>query len=75
MPTHNHTLAVDAFIACGGQPDSSGVVERDRLVHIIKFDFGLTIDIEALISKYDMDNTGEMEYAKFRALLTGAQVD
>ena len=33
--------AVDAFIACGGQPDKSGFVERDRLVRIVKEDFGL----------------------------------
>jgi Ca2+-binding EF-hand superfamily protein len=33
---------VDAFIACGGQPDKSGFVERDRLVRIVKEDFGLT---------------------------------
>lgn len=41
--------AVDAFVACGGNADKSGVVKRDTLVRIIKVDFGLTIDIEALI--------------------------
>jgi hypothetical protein len=37
-------------------------VERDILVKIIKEDFGLTIDIEALIEKYDSDGTGQMEF-------------
>ncbi len=56
--------AVDAFIACGGQPDLSGYVEKDRLVKIIKEDFGLTLDIEKLISRYDGDGTGQMEYSE-----------
>ncbi len=37
-------------------------MERDILVKIIKEDFGLTIDIEALIEKYDSDGTGQMEF-------------
>lgn len=40
-PTARLSSAVDAFIACGGQPDKSGFVERDRLVRIVKEDFGL----------------------------------
>lgn len=47
--------AVDAFVACGGNPDMSGVVERSTLVRIIKQDFGLTIDIEELIDNVDKD--------------------
>ena len=38
----NESDMVDAFIACGGQADKSGFVERDRLVRIVKEDFGLT---------------------------------
>jgi calmodulin len=38
--------AVDAYVACGGNADRSGVVSRDTLVRIIKEDFGLTINIE-----------------------------
>jgi Ca2+-binding EF-hand superfamily protein len=40
---------VDAFVACGGNPDRTGHVQRDNLIKIIKNDFGLTIDIEDLI--------------------------
>ena len=36
---------VDAFVACGGNADKSGSVETEKLVKIIKDDFGLTIDI------------------------------
>ncbi|RHY97665.1 hypothetical protein DYB37_011023 [Aphanomyces astaci] len=41
---------VDAFVACGGKPDKSGVVKRDTLVKIIKIDFGLTINIEVRLA-------------------------
>ena len=61
---------VDAFIACGGQPDKSGCVERATLVRIIKVDFGLTIDIEELIDAVDTDGSGEIEYGEFKDLLS-----
>lgn len=37
---------VDAFVACGGSSDKSGIVHKDTLIKIIKQDFGLTINIE-----------------------------
>jgi len=61
---------VDAFVACGGNPDKTGHVERNTLVKIIKQDFGLTIDIEDLIDAVDADGSGEIEYEEFKALLT-----
>lgn len=51
---------VDAFVACGGDPDKEGHVTRDTLIKIIKHDFGLTIDIEDLINKVDADGSGEV---------------
>ena len=47
---------VDAFVACGGNPDKSGHVAKDTLIHIIKESFGLTIDIESLIKQVDTDS-------------------
>ena len=61
---------IDAFVACGGNPDKSGHVERDTLVKIIKVDFGLTIDIEDLIEAVDADGSGELEYDEFKELLS-----
>eukprot|EP00979_Chaetoceros_neogracilis_P013992 scaffold4289_cov246-Chaetoceros_neogracile.AAC.4 len=61
---------VDAFVACGGNEDRSGVVQKDTLVKIIKHDFGLTIDIEELVNKIDTDGSGEIEYGEFSVLLT-----
>lgn len=64
--------AVDAFVACGGQPDKSGHVERATLVKIIKHDFGLQINIEELIDAIDADGSGEIEYGEFKELLSKA---
>ena len=61
---------VDAFVACGGNADKSGCVERSTLVRIIKQDFGLTIDIEELIDAVDTDGSGEIEYGEFKDLLS-----
>ena len=38
-------MAVDAFIALGGNSDKSGEISTEKLRAIIK-DFGLTIDID-----------------------------
>ena len=39
-------VSVDAYVACGGKANKTGYVHRDTLVKIIKYDFGLQIDIE-----------------------------
>ena len=51
---------IDAFVACGGQPNKHGIVKKETLVKIIKHDFGLTIDIEELINKIDTDQSGAL---------------
>lgn len=68
--THTFILAVDAFVACGGKPDKSGFVRKETLVKIIKGDFGLTINIEEMINKLDVDGSGEIEFDEFKAILT-----
>ena len=62
--------AVDAFVACGGNADKSGHVKKDTLIKIVKQDFGLTIDIEELIEKIDIDHSGEIEFEEFKDLLS-----
>ncbi|RLN90856.1 hypothetical protein BBJ28_00012187 [Nothophytophthora sp. Chile5] len=61
---------VDAFVACGGKSDKSGFVRKETLVKIIKGDFGLTINIEEMINKLDVDGSGEIEFDEFKAILT-----
>jgi len=61
---------IDAFTACGGEHDTSGYVERNTLIKIVKDDFGLQIDIENMINKYDTDGSGEIEYSEFKQLLS-----
>mmetsp|Transcript_17957 Transcript_17957/g.26728 ORF Transcript_17957/g.26728 Transcript_17957/m.26728 type:complete len:151 (+) Transcript_17957:87-539(+) len=63
---------IDAFVACGGDADRNGFVKRETLVRIIKKDFGLTIDIEELINKIDLDGSGEIDFEEFKILLSGS---
>ncbi|KAF1778698.1 EF-Hand 1, calcium-binding site [Phytophthora cactorum] len=61
---------IDAFVACGGNPDKTGHVERKMLVQLIKKDFGLPIDIDRMLDELDTDGSGEIEYDEFKALLS-----
>jgi calmodulin len=51
----------DAFVACGGNSDCTGNIEREALIKIVKEDFGLTIDIQSLIEKFEND-AGQLSY-------------
>ena len=62
--THDHTVAT--YVACGGNPDKTGHVNRNTLTRIIQEDFGLDIGFERLI-----DGSGEMGYSEFEMLLSG----
>ncbi len=62
---------IDAFVAMGGNADMSGKVDADKLIEVIKEEFGMTIDIERLIKEIDEDGSGEIEYGEFKALLSG----
>jgi Ca2+-binding EF-hand superfamily protein len=61
---------IDAFVAMGGNPDKSGSVQADELVRIIRVKFEMTIDIQKLIDEVDTDQSGEIEYEEFKALLS-----
>ena len=64
-------ITVAAYVACGGNADKTGHVDRRTITRIIKDDFGLDIDIEKLIDGVDTDGSGEMEYDEFELLLSG----
>ncbi len=60
-----------AFVACGGDPeDEESYIDRDKLVQLVKTDFGLSIDIEAMIEAIDEDGSGRIEFDEFTALLS-----
>lgn len=65
---------LDAFQACGGQISESGVpsghIKRQFIVQLIKRDFGLPLDVDALLDELDTDGSGEIEYDEFKALLS-----
>ena len=56
----------------GGEPDKEGYIDADKLIRIIKEDFGMTIDIEKLIQDIDEDGSGQIEYDEFKNLLSSS---
>ena len=62
---------LEAFVAMGGQPDGDGFIDADKLIHTIKNEFEMTIDIENLILEIDEDGSGEIEFDEFKELLGG----
>lgn len=54
--------------ALGGDAEKTGVVKVDKLRAICK-KFELTIDIDQLVREIDTDNSGNIEYEEFKAML------
>ena len=59
-------------MSLGGNDDMSGYIDASQLIHIIRSDFQMTIDIEKLISDIDEDGSGQIEYEEFKILLQSA---
>ena len=53
----------------GGNEDGGGSVDAEQIIRIIKEQFEMTIDIEALIKEVDEDGSGEIEFDEFKELL------
>ncbi len=66
----NEEETLDAFVAMGGQEDGSGHIQSQTLIHVIKNDFKMTIDVEQLIRDIDRDGSGQISYDEFRYLLS-----
>lgn len=63
---------VDAFVACGGNPDETGSADVSKIIKIIKTDFGLDVDIEGIIDNLDVDGAGQLGFAQFKEMLTAS---
>jgi Ca2+-binding EF-hand superfamily protein len=61
---------LDAFVAMGGNEDKSGSIDADLLIDVLKNQFKMTINIEALIKEVDEDDSGKIEYNEFKTLLS-----
>ena len=60
---------MESFVSMGGDADGGGIVDANKLIDIIKNQFEMTIDIEALINQIDEDGSGEIEFEEFKTLL------
>lgn len=59
---------LDAFVAMGGNKDTTGTIEATKLAKVIKDDFGLKIKIDELLHELDTNNNGEVNYEEFKFL-------
>ena len=59
---------LDCFVALGGQPDKEGAVSKESLIHIIKEEFELTIDMEDFLRKIG-GSDDDINYYHFCVLL------
>jgi len=60
---------IDAFVAMGGKPDTSGFIPAEQLRKVIKDDFALTIKIEELLDDLEPTNDGFVNFEEFKTLL------
>ena len=63
----DETDTIDAFVVLGGNADKTGVIASDRLRRFVR-DFGLSVNIEKLISDAEVDKSGFIDYDEFRGL-------
>mmetsp|Transcript_102270 Transcript_102270/g.256349 ORF Transcript_102270/g.256349 Transcript_102270/m.256349 type:complete len:149 (-) Transcript_102270:67-513(-) len=64
----NELDTIDAFVALGGSADKSGFVDTDRLISVVRDEFGMTLKIERLIDELDKDKDGKLDFKEFAAL-------
>lgn len=60
---------LNTFVAMGGNSDKTGVVRKQKLVDIIKIQFGLTIDIEQMFDEAGIETDGDLEFNDFVMLM------
>ena len=53
-----------AYIACGGEANGEGFISTEALIKLVKEDFGLAINIGAMIDEVDEDKSGKIEFGE-----------
>ncbi|EER00122.1 calmodulin, putative [Perkinsus marinus ATCC 50983] len=66
--TEDESDTLDAFVALGGNRDRSGFVDKDKLMRIVKEEFGMTIKVDRLMEELDHDKDGKINFAEFANL-------
>lgn len=60
---------LNTFVAMGGNIDKTGVVKKQKLVEIIKTQFGLTVDIDLMFEEAGIETDTDLSYSDFVNLL------
>ena len=70
----NERDMIEAFCSLGGNDDRTGTVSSSALQSVCE-DFELTIDIQELVSLYDTDNSGFIDFEEFSSMLTDHEAE
>jgi Ca2+-binding EF-hand superfamily protein len=57
-----------AFVALGGNHDTSGFLNNSQMISTVRDKFGLAIRVEKLIEELDTDKDGRINFTEFRNL-------
>ena len=60
---------LNTFVAMGGNSDKTGVVRKQKLIDIIKVQFGLMIDIDHMFEEAGIEVDDELNFYDFTCLL------
>lgn len=54
----------------GGNSDTSGFIDTEKLILVVRHQFEMTIDIERLIEDLDQDGSHTIDFEEFKRLLS-----
>ena len=65
---------MSAFVAMGGNSDRTGAIQTEKLTAACQ-EFGLTIDIDALIREVDDDGNGTVDFDEFTMMMSTSKFE
>ena len=66
----NESDCLDAFVACGGNADKSGYIEKGNLSRIISQDFGINFDLNKIYGTTLNDAQTKISFEQFKLIFT-----
>ncbi|CAD8122594.1 unnamed protein product [Paramecium sonneborni] len=58
---------IDAFVALGGEPDSTGYIHKNRIIEILKEEFDLQFDVDEFLEQLEVQND-QIDFDNFKSL-------
>ena len=57
------------FVACGGNEDGSGAIDKDKLIKLLTTEFSLPVEMEEVVKKLDVNKDGDITFRELKNLL------